>query len=400
MEFILIDGHEWTSLLPFTFIRPISYIRIGILTLKEKWDYFLGTATNIITKTYLNHKYSLPLQDECYIFINPTVLPNQKLVHTIYLLKENQVLIYKKVFIAFCIKKKNLNHYQKNLLQIINYSYPLIHIQYPWDIFKYNAIALQHDFDLLTKNKNSLTINKTNVVIRKNNIFIEEGAIVRNSILNAEFGPIYIGKNAKIMEGCLIRGGLALCEGAILNMGSKIYGATTIGPYCKVGGEVNNSILFAYSNKTHDGFLGNSVLGEWCNLGAGTNSSNLKNNYSNIKIWSYIYNKPICTGLKFCGLFMGDYSKSSINTQFNTGTIVGISTNIFGYGFPPKYIPSFSWGGIQKNELFKFEKACQAIKNMMYRRNQLFQDEDIKIIKYIFNNDILSLIKDDFYHET
>lgn len=389
MDFILIDGHEWTSLLPLTFIRPISYLRIGILTLKEKWDYFLGTNTNIVTKSYLSHKYSLPFKDELYIFINPTFIPNHQLVNAIILLKENQVLMYNKVCIAFCIELKKINHYKNNLFQIIKYPYQLIHIKYPWNIFQYNSIVLQNDFSLLTKNRNSISLNKSNVVIGKKNIFIEEGAIVTNSILNAEFGPIYIGKNAKIMEGCLIRGGLALCEGAILNMGSKIYGATTIGPYCKVGGEVQNSILFAYSNKAHDGYLGHSVLGEWCNLGAGTNISNLKNNYSNINIWSYLYNKRIDTGLKFCGLFMGDYSKSSINTQFNTGTVVGISSNIFGYGFPPKYLPSFSWGGIQNNEIFNFEKACQAIQNMMYRRNIILKYEDIKIIKYIFNNEII-----------
>lgn len=388
MEFILIDGQEWTSLLPFTFIRPISYIRIGILTLKEKWEYLLGTKINIITRSYLNNKYSFTIKDEFYIFINPTIIPNKKLVNVISILKENQILIKKKVYIAFCIKIKNINNYKNNLLQIIQYPYKLIHIKYPWNIFQYNSIALKNDFYLLTNNRNSLSLNNSNIIIGKNNIFLEEGAIVKNSILNAEFGPIYIGKNAQIMEGCLIRGGLALCEGSILNMGSKIYGDTTIGPYCKVGGEVKNSILFAYSNKAHDGFLGNSVLGEWCNLGAGTNISNLKNNYSNINVWSYISNKIISTGLKFCGLFMGDYSKSSINTQFNTGTVVGISTNIFGYGFPPKYIPSFSWGGIQKNEVFNFEKACKSIQNMMYRRNIILNYEDINIMRYIFNNNI------------
>lgn len=386
MEFVLIDGHEWTSLLPFTFIRPISYIRIGILTLKEKWEYFLGVKTNIVTKSYLSKKYSLPLKDQFYIFINPSFIPNKDLVQKISLLKENQILIKKQICIAFCIKLKNINNYKNNLLEVIKYPYRLIHIRYPWDIFKYNSIAIKNDFYLLTKNRNSLKLNNSNIISGTKNIFLEEGAIVKNSILNAELGPIYIGKNAKIMEGCLIRGALALCEGSILNMGSRIYGDTTIGPYCKVGGEVRNSILFAYSNKAHDGFLGNSVLGEWCNLGAGTNISNLKNNYSNINVWNYIDNKRIYTGLKFCGLFMGDYSKSSINTQFNTGTVVGISTNIFGYGFPPKYIPSFSWGGIQKNDIFNFEKACQAIQNMMYRRNRIFIDEDKKIIKHIFNN--------------
>lgn len=386
MEFILIDGHEWISLLPLTFIRPISYIRIGILTLKERWEYFLGSETNIVTKSYLSKKYSFTLKEKFYTFINPAIIPNKKLIYAISLLKENQILMKQQVYIASCIKPKNINNYKNNLIQVINYPYRLIHIKYPWNIFMYNSIVLKNDFSVLTNNRKSLTLNSSNVIIEKKNIFIEEGAIVKHSILNAEYGPIYIGKNAKIMEGCLIRGGLALCEGSILNMGSRIYGDTTIGPYCKIGGEVKNSILFGYSNKAHDGFLGNSIIGEWCNLGAGTNTSNLKNNYSNINIWNYVYNRIIYTGLKFCGLFMGDYSKSSINTQFNTGTVIGISTNIFGYGFPPKYIPSFSWGAIQKNEIFNFEKACQSIKNMMYRRNKIFQNEDIKVIEYIYNN--------------
>lgn len=379
MGFILIDGPEWFSLFPLTLTRPTSYIRIGILTLKEKWELLLKNKTHIFTKSYLKDKYSSYIKENINIFINPTFIPNKNLIYAIFSLKEDQILVKKNKFIAFCTRKKNISNLEK-----IKYSDKLIHIKYPWDIFRYNSIALKKDFFLLTNNRISSPISKSNFIKGKN-IFIEKGAIVENSILNSNIGPIYIGKNSHIMEGCLIRGGLALCEGSILNMGTKIYGDTTIGPYCKIGGEIENSIFFSYSNKAHNGFIGNSVIGEWCNLGAGTNISNLKNNYSDINVWSMYNKENIKTGLKFCGLFMGDFSKSSINTQFNTGTIVGVSANIFGYGFPPKYISSFSWGGIQKNEIFNFDKSCESAKIMMSRRNKIFNLYDKNILNFIYS---------------
>jgi len=259
-----------------------------------------------------------------------------------------------------------------------------LHIGHLWDLFAHNDHAVKYDFTLITKGKESQPISETNGIINPENIFLEEGAVIEYAVLNAKSGPIYVGKEAEIMEGSLVRGSLALCEGAKLNMGSKIYPGTTIGPHCKVGGEVNNSILMGYSNKGHEGFLGNSVLGEWCNLGADTNNSNLKNNYSEIKIWDYEAQNYINTGLQFCGLMMGDFSKSAINTQFNTGTVVGVCANVFDPGFPPKFIPSFSWGGGENSERFELKKAYEAAEKMMERRKKMLKKEEKKVLEYIY----------------
>lgn len=386
MDFILFDGLEWNTLLPITFTRSISDIRIGITTLKDKWKYFLGKDVNIITKYFLKEKYSsIPIQKTSFIVINSSFIPNKDLIKKISNLNLGEALVNNEnIIIAFFIfhKKK----YNKPIKKI-KYSKKLIHIKYPWDIFLNNSIVLRDDFNILTKNKKSFLPEKYKKYIVDNNIFFEKGAIVNDgSVFNTDNGPIYIGKNSIIMEGCFIRGGLALCEGATLKMGSKIYGNTTIGPYCKVGGEVENSIFLSYSNKSHDGFLGNSIISEWCNLGAGTNVSNLKNNYSKIRVWSYLYNKNIDINLQFCGIIMGDHSKSSINTQFNTSTVIGVSSNIFGYGLTSKHIPSFTWGGVQSREIYNFEKACQAIENIMLRRQKIFNEIDRKILKFIFDN--------------
>ncbi|XCI74796.1 MAG: putative sugar nucleotidyl transferase [Flavobacteriales bacterium] len=381
MNFILADGPEWDTLLPLTFTRPTAEIRIGILTLREKWEHLLKTKTFTITQTHLTRKYPTPSKKDSYISINPTFLPTKNLIQAIHSLEENQALTKGKTIIALYKNPHKIPY--PTLIKEVPYPHDLIHIEHPWDIFQQNTIALEQDFKLLTQGRKSAPLSKSNRVTGKD-IFVEEGAIVEHAILNAQSGAIYIGKKTQIMEGCLIRGGLALCEGAVLKMGAKIYGATTIGPYCKVGGEINNSILFSYSNKAHDGFLGNSVLGQWCNLGAGTNTSNLKNNYSKVYVWNHTAGQTISTKLQFCGLFMGDYSKSAINTQFNTGSVVGVSVNVFGYGFPPKHIPSFTWGGIQKSDLFDFEKTCETAQLMMSRRNQTFYSIDKEILRYLF----------------
>ncbi|XOD69430.1 MAG: GlmU family protein [Flavobacteriales bacterium AspAUS03] len=382
MNFILADGPEWDTLLPLTFTRPTAEIRIGILTLREKWEHLLKTKTFTITQAHLEKKYPPPSEKDPYISINPTFLPTKNLIQAIHSLEENQTLTKGKTIIALFENPSKISY--PTPIKEIPYPYDLIHIEHPWDIFQQNIIALKQDFKLLTQDRKSAPLSKSNRVTGKD-IFIEESANVEYAILNAQSSPIYIGKKTQIMEGCLIRGGLALCEGAILKMGTKIYGATTIGPYCKVGGEINNSILFSYSNKAHDGFLGNSVLGQWCNLGAGTNTSNLKNNYSEVYMWNYTAGQTVSKKLKSCGLFMGDHSKSAINTQFNTGSVVGVSANVFGYGFPPKHIPSFTWGGIQKSDLFNFEKACETAQLMMSRRNQTFYSIDKEILRYVFN---------------
>jgi UDP-N-acetylglucosamine diphosphorylase/glucosamine-1-phosphate N-acetyltransferase len=239
----------------------------------------------------------------------------------------------------------------------------------------------------LTKGRKSQPLNNSCRNIGKGKIFIEEGASANDTTFNTTTGCIYIGKDAEVMEGSVVRGPFALCEHSVLKMSSKIYGATTIGPHSKVGGEVNNSVVFGYSNKAHDGFLGNSVIGEWCNLGADTNNSNLKNNYANVKLWNYSGENFIDTGLQFCGLIMGDHSKCGINTMFNTGTVAGVSSNIFGSGFPRNFIPSFSWGGAQGFTTYRFEHAIETAQLVMQRRNTELTDNDKDILKYIFDND-------------
>ncbi len=261
----------------------------------------------------------------------------------------------------------------------------VVHIQHLWELFIYNEFAIGYDFKLLTHGRNSAKISETNHLINPENIFFEEGAKAEFSILNATNGPIYLGKDSEIMEGSLVRGSLALCENAKLNMGTKIYSGTTVGPHSKVGGELNNAILMGYSNKAHDGFLGNSVIGEWCNLGAGTNNSNLKNNYAEVKLWDYSQKRFINTGLQFCGLIMGDYSKSAINTQFNTGTVVGVSANIFKPGFPPNFISSFNWGGSRDSEKFNLNRSYEAASKMMERREKILTENDKDILKHIFD---------------
>ncbi|MFL5752485.1 MAG: GlmU family protein, partial [Bacteroidia bacterium] len=257
-------------------------------------------------------------------------------------------------------------------------------ITFVWDIFSRNGKAFADDFELLTKGRKSQILSKSNRVIGKGKIFIEKGASVECAVLNTTNGDIYIGKDAVVMEGCFLRGPIGLCEHAELKMGAKIYGPSTFGPYCKVGGEVNNSVLFGYTNKGHDGFLGNSVLGEWCNLGADTNTSNLKNNYGNVKIWNYGAEEMVDTGMQFCGLFMGDHSKCGINTMFNTGTVVGVNANIYGGDFPINFIPSFSWGGAEFFEDYKLHKALEVAERVMSRRNVNLSQADREILTHVF----------------
>ena len=381
MNIILIDGNQRENLLPLTFTKPVGAIRMGILSFAERWEKLLNANVSYHTQNYLEGKFPINLEEK-NVFINPAFFPSYNLVNAITSLKENQALIYNDELIAYVSDKIC----SENDLEKISFTENLIVINYPWDIFTYNFNAIEFDFKLLTEGRKSQPISDTNRVINPENIFIEEGAKVEFSILNASEGPIYIGKDAEIMEGSMIRGGLALCEHAKINMGTKIYSGCTIGPYCKVGGELNNAILMAYSNKGHDGFLGNAVIGEWCNLGADTNNSNLKNNYSEVKVWNYPAEKFIKTGLQFCGLIMGDYSKSAINTQFNTGTVVGISANIFQGGFPPNLIKHFSWGGANDAPTFSLDRAFEAAEKMMERRKIPFTNFDKDILTYIFNS--------------
>ena len=382
MNYILFDGSARNQLLPFTFTRPVADIRIGILTIREKWEHFLGFTTTTVTEDYLTNKYPF-LELEKNILINASFLPSENLVNIIKDLQENQALFFDDEPIAFFTTEGQEVDFET--FHNIKYSHnDVLRIEHTWDIFSKNGEAIKRDFEMLTQGRDSQPI--PNGIWTKNpeNIFIEEGAILEFCTLNASEGPIYIGKDAEIMEGAMVRGPFALCEHSSLKMGAKIYSNTTIGPHSKVGGEVNNSVIFGYSNKGHDGFLGNSVLGEWCNLGADTNNSNLKNNYAEVRLWDYETEGFAKTGLQFCGLIMGDHSKCGINTMFNTGTVVGVSANIFGSGFPRNFVPSFSWGGSGGFTTYKTDKAFEVAKVVMGRRNIEFSEMDAKILEHVF----------------
>ena len=382
MNYILFDGPSRNNLLPFTFTRPVADIRIGILTIREKWETFLDSTTTTLTEDYLSDKYPMVEMDE-NVMIHASYLPNLELVEMIKNLKENQAIFKGEDVIAF-FTKDTQEDVDFETYEALEYNDEILKIEHVWDIFSKNGDALQEDFNLLTEGRKSKPIPPTNNVIDPENIFIEAGAKLQFVTLNASTGPIYIGKDTEIMEGSIIRGPFALCEGSVVKLGAKIYGPTTIGPHSKIGGEVNNSVLFAYSNKGHDGFLGNSVLGEWCNLGADTNTSNLKNNYEEVKLWNYQTESFAKTGLQFCGLMMGDHSKCGINTMFNTGTVVGVSANIFGSGFPRNFVPSFSWGGSSGFTTYLTKKAFEVAERVMERRHMVFTEQDKAILQHVF----------------
>src|SRR5690606_14365314 len=382
MNYILFDGTVRKALLPFTFTRPVADIRIGILTIREKWEKYLSSTTTTITEDYLSGKFPMVEMEE-NVLINASFLPNPELVDLVQGLTHKQAIFSGEEIVAF-FTENTQEEVDFNKYEAIEFKNDVIRIEHTWDIFSKNGEALEADFKLMTEGRVSEPIPPSNNVISSENIFIEEGAKVEVCTLNASTGPIYIGKDSEIMEGSIIRGSLALCEHAAIKLGAKIYGPTTIGPHCKVGGEVNNSVLFAYSNKGHDGFLGNSVLGEWCNLGADTNNSNLKNNYAPVRLWSYETENFAQTGLQFCGLMMGDHSKCGINTMFNTGTVVGVSANIFGSGFPRNFIPSFNWGGAAGFTTYLTKKAYETARAMMARRDVEFTKEDEAILDHVF----------------
>ncbi len=382
MNYILFDGPSRNNLLPFTFTRPVADIRVGILTIREKWEHYLGFTTTTITEDYLSDKYPM-VEMESNVLINASYLPNVELVEMVKNLEENQAIFKDEDVIAFYTKDAQ-EDIDFDRFEAIEFDDEVLKIENTWDIFSKNGQAIEEDFDLLTKGRISEPIPSSNSVIAPHNIFIEEGAKLEFTILNASSGPIYIGKDTEIMEGSIIRGPFALCDHAVVKLGAKIYGPTTIGPHCRVGGEVNNSVMFAYSNKGHDGFLGNSVLGEWCNLGADTNNSNLKNNYAEVRLWDYQTESFARTGLQFCGLMMGDHSKCGINTMFNTGTVVGVSSNIFGSGFPRNFIPSFSWGGSAGFTTYTIPKAFETAEIVMSRRHVELAEVDKSILQHVF----------------
>jgi UDP-N-acetylglucosamine diphosphorylase/glucosamine-1-phosphate N-acetyltransferase len=369
-----------TALFPFTYTRPVADIRVGILTIREKWERWLNTKASFKTDDYLQKKFQVHSTKD-NLLINGAICPDENLAATVRALPPHYFLTKDSLLIAASQPKGEMN-----ASNTIEYTHPLTIIDKSWKIFKENAAQLKIDFKLITSERKSAVIDDKHTIIygAPEDIFIEEGVYIRSAILNAESGPIYLGKNSIVQEGAIIRGSFALCEGAHINMGAKIRGDVTVGPYSKVGGEVSTSVIFGYSNKAHDGFLGCSVLGEWCNLGADTNTSNLKNNYDHVKLWDHSTQSFQNTGLQFCGLMMGDHSKCSINTMFNTGTVVDVASNVFGHGFPPNYIPSFAWGGASGFETYKLQKAIETAERVMGRRNVIFSDMDKEILSHIF----------------
>lgn len=372
------------SLLPFTFTRPVADIRVGILKISEKWRKHTSKEVFYLTQEYLQAKF--PRNSAPALAINGAWLPDTGSFGQLKNLKPNQSLYWGKTLIATYIGETEKNMGFAADREIVQLESEPTLIQKSWNIFQFNSSEIKKDFELLTKGRKSQPVNDPHTVVyAPENIFIEEGAKIRAAVLNAEAGPIYIGKNTEIQEGALIRGPFALCEGSTVNMGAKLRGDTTVGPFSKVGGEISNAVFFGYSNKGHDGFLGNSVIGEWCNLGADTNTSNLKNNYAAVKLWDYTKGGFSNTGLQFCGLMMGDHSKCGINTMFNTGTVVGVGANIFGDGFPRNFIPSFSWGGASGFSTFSMPKFEETVKAVFGRRGREWTSMEKEIIERVFD---------------
>ena len=388
MNYILFDESVVrTNLLPLTFMRPVADIRIGILTIREKWEKYLKKKTSTLTDPYLSRKFPIVREGE-NVLINGSVCPNDEIVNAIKKLKPNQIVIHNDTIIALHVREEELDRVgdtsSEGIEEIVIKSAP-IKINYTWDIFAQNDTAIRKDFLLLTHGKKSQSLPSSTRCLGEENIFIEKGAEVNFATLNAKTGPIFIGKDSEIMEGAVIRGPFSLGDHAQVKMAAKIYGPTTVGPYCRVGGELNNSVLFGYSNKVHDGFLGHSVIAEWCNIGADSNTSNLKNTYDPVRLWSYSKQTFVNTHLQFCGLIMGDHSKCAINTMFNTGTVVGVNANIFGSGFQRNFIPSFTWGGTSAHSNYTVNKAIEVAEIVYKRRQRIFDETEKDLLVSVYN---------------
>ncbi len=387
MNYILFDSFRREALLPFAFTRPVADIRLGILTIREKWEKYLDTKTSTLTEDYLSKKYPLK-RDEDNILINGSVLPTPELVAQIKQLEEGETLAKDEYVVAMRLNREDIEMTgEMSSDEDIVTDLEFMEINNTWDIFRLNHQAIKEDFELITKGRKSQTLSDTNFVVGDPElIFLEPGAKVEYAFLNTTEGPIYIGKDAEVMEGAKIRGPFSLGDHSVVKMDAKIYTGTTVGPWCKVGGEINNSVFFGYSNKAHDGFMGQSVIGEWCNLGADTNTSNLKNTYDSVKLWSYAEKSFVNTGMQFCGLIMGDHSKCGINTMFNTGTVVGVSCNIFGAGYQRNFIPSFSWGDSATGfRPFILRKAFATAAAMMKRRGIELDETEKEILTHIYD---------------
>ena len=386
MNVVLFDDESWGTLRPLTFTRPVAELRVGILTIREKWERRLNCRASFLTQAYLREKYPVELTEDNLV-VNAALCPNDGLLEAVTALRLGECLRQSGRLLAFRAGEDEVlafDREQQFAGESIEFTGECDCITRPYHIFSLNGAELQADFQLLTAGRTSAPLDDCVRVRGRHPVFVEPGAVVRDAIINTDDGPVYIGEGAEIMEGVLIRGPLAVCEHGVLKMGAKVYGATTIGPYCKCGGEVNNVVMMAYSNKAHDGFLGNSVLGQWCNLGAATNNSNLKNTYVEVKLWDYTARHFLKTGLQFCGLVMGDHSKTGIGVILNTGTVVGVGVNIFGADFPRNFIPSFSWGGASgfvEHKLSQFFSTAEAV---MKRRGKTMDAAERRIIEHVF----------------
>jgi UDP-N-acetylglucosamine diphosphorylase/glucosamine-1-phosphate N-acetyltransferase len=388
MDLILFDFPEVAEQLqPFTFTRPVSHIRTGILTQRERWELLMGTGSKVFASKDLTPVWPRP-ESGYGLWVNASWIPAPGDADRVAALKPGSGLESHGRLLAYHVSEQDEFDPVSAEIEHLSNLTTLNEVRYlsrPWEIFSWNGALIRFDFQIITKNRLSKELPDSHTIVYgRENIFIEEGVKIKAAIINAEGGPVYIGKNAEIQEGSIIRGPFALLEGSVVNMGAKIRPDTTVGPGCKVGGEISNAVFFGFANKAHDGFLGNSVIGEWCNLGADSNNSNLKNNYGEVKIYGFREKEMIGTGLQFCGLMMGDHSKCGINTMFNTGTVTGVGCNIFDAGFPPKQIQNFSWGGASEGfEIYRFDKFLEAETRVLSRRNKTFSEGQIEILKQL-----------------
>lgn len=388
MSYILFGDQARDHLLPFTFTRPLADIRMGILTMREKWEKYLGGKTFTLTQDYLAQRFPL-VKGADNLLINASIFPNPEIVKKIFALNFDQTLVSGDILIAHRVKESDI---EKELtdpgvaesIEPVEYEGEVMKLAHLWDMLRFLTVAIEQDYSLLTQGRKGLPIPSHVKAIAPDKIFIEEGAKIEMAILNASEGPIYIGKNAHIMDGAILRGPVSIGNHSTIKMGAKIYGSTAIGPNCKVGGEVTNSLIFGYSNKAHDGFMGHSVIGEWCNIGADTNTSNLKNNYSEIRLWSFVDQAFVNTRQSFCGTFMGDYAKCGINTMFNSGTVVGVAAQIFGAGYMRNFVPSFAFGGPSGFTRVEIEKVIATEKLTHARRGMPLSAEEEDVLRFLF----------------
>jgi UDP-N-acetylglucosamine diphosphorylase/glucosamine-1-phosphate N-acetyltransferase len=382
MNYILFDDSVRESLKPLTYTRPVCEVRVGIMTIREKWEKYLGAKTSTFTEDYLSVKYPLELS-EAMMLINGSVCPTPEMVKTIKKMTPGETLICGNDVIAMYKTKEGFLSDEEENSDKIEYKGEFVKLKTLCDIFLLNDSEIRKDYEILTKGRKSQPISTTNRVLG-DDIFVEKGAKIECATLNSTTGPIYIGKDCEIMENAAIRGPFAMCDKSIVRLSAKIYGATTLGPYCKVGGELENVVMFGYSNKAHDGFFGNCVIGEWCNIGADSNASNLKNTYEEVRLWSIEKSTFVPSGTMFCGTIMADHSKCGINTMFNTGTVIGVSCNIYGHGYQRNFIPSFVWGGNSGIKVYEVEKAIEVAEKVEERRGIQMSDDDKRILLHVY----------------